>query len=442
MRAFRFMLQGWLGWLLLGISTLAVAIPFGHSNGSGGTVYALGSDIINQNDSNDFDKLHIPEARLPWYSGDQLTSSDSPYLPKIIDSRKYYDVKAKEWLYSDFYIFQASYLVGSKIEIQVSYDNGDRPWHDAYLKALEYAKQFGYIPPSLRKPTHSITIHNNYNGLRGGSNNIIIFEQRGAEHIKLGSIEEALFHEATHNYFNDIIFKKTNPQYQLWKQAQAKDNDFISYYAKNNDYEDIAESLIAYYAVKYKSQRIGKLQDAVLKAIPNRIHYFESLNLNLTHFDIPINSDKDYLIGDHANSHTLNISPKSNLIHAKSRAKYSDLLWQFKPIPASQYGDDRYILRAKQSGDMGCLDVVNGGDNDQKLHLKNCGNFSGQNFSLVPVGANKYNLMPLWQKNLWSDSNRHFSCLSLTEPNSAYIVLEKCDGSKSQIFTIKPSPKV
>ncbi|MDE4454408.1 hypothetical protein [Psychrobacter sp. DAB_AL62B] len=205
MRAFRFMLQGF---LLLGMNTLAVAIPFGHSNGSGGTVYALGSDIINQDDSNDFDKLYIPEVRLPWYSYDPLSDSKKTYLPKIIDSRKYYDVKAKKWLYSDFYIFQARYLAGSKIEIQVSYDNGDRPWHDAYLKALQYANQLGYIPPVLRKPTHSMTIHNNYNGLRGGSNNIIIFEERGAEHIKLGSIEEALFHEATHNYFNDMIFKK------------------------------------------------------------------------------------------------------------------------------------------------------------------------------------------------------------------------------------------
>ena len=105
-------------------------------------------------------------------------------------------------------------------------------------------------PQHFESATHSITIHNNYNGLRRGSNNIIIFEERGAEHIKLGSIEEALFHEATHNYFNDIISKKSNPQYQLWKQAQTRDNNFISYYAKNNDYEDIAESLIAYYAVK------------------------------------------------------------------------------------------------------------------------------------------------------------------------------------------------
>src|SRR5699024_11510564 len=106
----------------------------------------------------------------------------------------------------------------------------------------------------------------------------------------------ALFHEATHNYFIQTVFKKDKSQYQLWKQAQQKDNNYISYYAKNNDYEDFAESLIAYYAVKYKNQLIGNLQKAVFKAIPNRMHYFESLNLNLTHFNIPITSHKSYLI--------------------------------------------------------------------------------------------------------------------------------------------------
>ena len=130
----------------------------------------------------------------------------------------------------------------------------------------------------------------------------------------------------------------------------------------------------------------------------------------------------------------------SKLVHATPNSKHLDSLWQFKPIPTSQYGNNRYMLQTKKYVNNSCLDIVNGGDNDQKLHLKHCGNFSGQNFSLVPVGTHKYNLMPLWQKNLWSASTRYFSCLSLTDAKPTNIVLEKCDGSKNQIFTIKPSP--
>ena len=437
MRAIVFILHGL---LLLGMNTLAVAIPFGHSNGSGGTVYALGANIINQNDSNDFDMLYTPETRFSAYSDHKFSYSKNSYMPKIIDSRRYYDIKVKQWLYSEFYIFQASYLAGSNIEIQVSYDNGDRSWHDAYLKALQYASKFGYIAPALRKPTHSITIHNNYSGLRGGSNNIIIFEERGAEHIKLGSIEEALFHEATHNYFNDIVFKKDNPQYQLWKQAQQKDNNYISYYAKNNDYEDFAESLIAYYAVKYKNQRIGNLQNDVFEAIPNRMYYFESLNLNLTHFDIPITSHQNYLISNSIESHITNLSHSSQIVDNASTPNYSHLLWQFEVLDGGKYGGERYILNMKKYDKTSCLDIINGGIDDQKVHLKNCGNFSGQNLSLLPVGINEYNLLPLWQKNLWESSNPYFSCLSLIKDTpTTKIALEKCDGSERQIFTIKPS---
>ena len=148
MKVIRFILYSW---LILGMNSLAVAIPFGHSNGSGGTVYALGSNVIKQDDTNDFDKLYIPQAHFPDSSLYTFLDSKITYLPKIVDSRKYYNIKAKKWLYSEFYIFQAHYLAGSKIEIQVSYDNGNRSWHDAYLKALQYANQFGYIPPALRK---------------------------------------------------------------------------------------------------------------------------------------------------------------------------------------------------------------------------------------------------------------------------------------------------
>ncbi|WP_296205043.1 hypothetical protein [Psychrobacter sp. UBA3962] len=49
------------GLLLVSISNLADAAAFGNPDGSGGTVYALGSDIINGSDSNDFKELYIPE---------------------------------------------------------------------------------------------------------------------------------------------------------------------------------------------------------------------------------------------------------------------------------------------------------------------------------------------------------------------------------------------
>lgn len=422
------------GLFLVGMGATALAIPFGNSNGSGGTVYALGSDLINQDDDNDFLQLHIAKTRPLAHR--QYLKSDH-HSVKIIDRRRYYDVGEKEWLYSDFYIFQASYLKGNTIEIQVSYDNGDRSWHGAYLTALLYAKQLGFIPPALREPTHSITIHNNYNGLRGGSNNIIIFEKRGAEHIKLGSIEEALFHEATHNYFNDMIFKKDNPQYQLWKRAQQKDDDYISYYAKNNDYEDMAESLIAYYAVKYKSWRIARQHPKILAAVPHRMHYFEKLNLNLTHKPITVKPKKNYLIVDKTAEHIIKISEDAKTVQSAPKSNHAQPLWQFEVLNGGRYSDHRYRITTQQGDIVGCLDIVNGGINDQKAQLQDCGDFSGQSFSLLPLGDNAYTIMPLFQKNLLKTANPYLSCLSFPKEGVGSIELQKCDGSLQQIFTLK-----
>lgn len=64
-----------------------------------------------------------------------------------------------------------------------------------------------------------------------------------------------------------------------WPHAQRKDNKWISEYAfKNPDREDVAESFIAYYAVKYRSTKIEKFIDPLIKAtIPNRIKFFDYL---------------------------------------------------------------------------------------------------------------------------------------------------------------------
>lgn len=456
------LLSGWLFITVSSSSTMALAAAFGNPNGSGGTVYALGSEVINSTDANDFNLLYSSE-NLQQYNCNQSNcpTTSTKQSTSNIETRRYYDIKAKKWLYSEFYIFQASYRLGKPIEIQVSLDNGKRSWQDAYLVAKKYGHLFGYIPPALRKPTDSLTIHNFYNGLMGGNRNIIIFEKRGDQHIEQGSIEEALFHEATHNYFNDLIHSKAAGYYSLWKQAQTADPDSISYYAKSNDFEDIAESLIAYYAVKYKNDRIGDLQYQVVKSIPNRIQYFEELNLNLTHLPLPSLSYRYYQLSNVAHSQPLNVyqdysenkhlllhaSPKlsSNLITSRNSSK-----WQIKPTGATRFEDSsRYRLRTKKDGQIKCLDIINGGRLDQYLHFKTCSEYSGQSYSINPQGNDTYTIIPLWQKNLLNTESPYLSCLSLSKDENEdfsadnvavgkLLKIEKCDGSSRQLFTIKP----
>jgi hypothetical protein len=65
--------------------------------------------------------------------------------------------------------------------------------------------------------------------------------------------------------------------------AQKSDNQFISTYAKDNPTrEDIAESYLPYFAVRYRSDRISKsLVRKITQSIPNRIKYFDSLSLDM-----------------------------------------------------------------------------------------------------------------------------------------------------------------
>jgi len=66
-----------------------------------------------------------------------------------------------------------------------------------------------------------------------------------------------------------------------WLSAQAKDVNFISTYARDNPTrEDVAESVLPWLAVRYRAGRIDPAQiTKIQRAIPNRLAYFDSLNL-------------------------------------------------------------------------------------------------------------------------------------------------------------------
>ena len=65
--------------------------------------------------------------------------------------------------------------------------------------------------------------------------------------------------------------------------AQKKDGAFISGYARHHPFrEDVAESYLMYFALRYKPGRIdAKLENTIKKTMPNRIAYFDSLKLNM-----------------------------------------------------------------------------------------------------------------------------------------------------------------
>ena len=68
-----------------------------------------------------------------------------------------------------------------------------------------------------------------------------------------------------------------------WLNAQLEDGNFISTYAQEHPFrEDIAESFLPYFALKYRSDRIStELAKIISTTIPNRIKYFEKQDFGL-----------------------------------------------------------------------------------------------------------------------------------------------------------------
>ena len=82
-----------------------------------------------------------------------------------------------------------------------------------------------------------------------------------------------MFHEAAHTSL-DVAHANT-PE---WREAQRADGGFISDYARDNpDREDIAESILPYFAVRFKPGRLSPGDRAKIEeAIPNRLGYFDA----------------------------------------------------------------------------------------------------------------------------------------------------------------------
>ena len=85
-------------------------------------------------------------------------------------------------------------------------------------------------------------------------------------------------HEASHTSLDAYHANNSD-----WIQAQEDDCRFISDYAQEHPTrEDIAESYLPYFAVRYRSHRItSELRDSIESAIPNRIKYFDAQNFNM-----------------------------------------------------------------------------------------------------------------------------------------------------------------
>ena len=184
--------------------------------------------------------------------------------------------------YIDAHIFKADYTGGKVVHIAVNAEldrNIGGIFNLADIIANKYAAVVGRMPKIFRDAIDTLWIHDGeerwFSGLNEGTRFIGIYISSYPT-----TTHAAILHETCHLYIDKIY---SNDQH--WLDAQKNDGGkFISTYAKENPQrEDLAESFTAYFAIRYRKDRISIYTFInVIKTIPNRINFFESLELDMS----------------------------------------------------------------------------------------------------------------------------------------------------------------
>ena len=169
------------------------------------------------------------------------------------------------------YIFTASFDDGQKMEVRVNPEFGA---DEAMVQARKYLYYIGQMPFVLRRDVAKVLIHKGRKPFGGGGGGVLIHTGMGESYIKSGILSETLYHEASHTSLD-----RRHSTSKGWLEAQKADGGFISGYAKSHPRrEDVAETYLMYFAVRYRPHRIDdKLKAKIVKAVPHRIAYFDSL---------------------------------------------------------------------------------------------------------------------------------------------------------------------
>ena len=183
--------------------------------------------------------------------------------------------------------FIADYETTS-IEILVNPEFGDQA--TAEVEARYYAEVIGRIPLFLRDGINNgvsfMYLHQGFEPLVGNQNYLAIYIDRARQLDAQGILEEVLIHESAHVSLDADLAGSSE-----WLSAQSLDGNTISQlaYDLGND-EDAAETVLAYIAAQYKSNRLSAtVEDRIRATIPNRIDYFNSraFTMNPIVLDLP-----------------------------------------------------------------------------------------------------------------------------------------------------------
>ena len=220
------------------------------------------------------DLKESPYSGTVWMESNIITSDDPTTYESIEfdtqEVREIYDRRVDQWLEINVFVYEATFEGGQTVDMQV---NPEFSRTDAETYAIQYAKLAGQLPKSLFKELKSVSVHDGDASFGGGiDGDIQVYVEAGENAIQSGHIEELMLHEVGHVALQDL---HSDP---AWLAAVRADPTYISSYAGDfPSREDISESIVPYFAFRYRSDQIPEEMSYIISRImPNRIKFFDA----------------------------------------------------------------------------------------------------------------------------------------------------------------------
>ena len=219
------------------------------------------NDIIKKSDPSNFKDVVFVEK-------EQLLDFDK----RTFKNRK------TSWKKTNFsvFVFRASFENTDDILIKVNDEFKDLK--KAEKQAIKFGKIFGQMPAFLRKKVKYLIIHKGNPSWAGGNGSAVIHTNTFINENKK-YIEESMFHELVHASL-DWQWGKKSIEEDKWLNAITTDKYYISDYAwEYPEQEDLAETVLWWYASRCKKDRISKKNyEKVNKFLSNRFKYLDNQN--------------------------------------------------------------------------------------------------------------------------------------------------------------------
>ena len=234
--------------------------------------------------------IELSHTGIPPFGGTVWVTPDilGPDDPSSFDSvaytgrgtREIFDRRANAWITVNAYLFDV-WFGERAVEWQFNPEFGGEEATRAEIDV--FAPAIGRLPAALLANLQEVEVNAGEGAFGGNSYNgsiLIHTEDSGTRlAVRDGFLEEVFMHEAAH-----ASLDPDHGDAAGWRAAQQADGVAISDYARDfPDREDVAESILPYFAVRYRPGRLTASELWLMTmTTPNRWDYFDGRELDMS----------------------------------------------------------------------------------------------------------------------------------------------------------------